>query len=237
MHFILTNVLRRDRVVTALAKAAGGKVKSTWDGVTPPCIVGNNNGMDEVQRVCNRKKIPYLYIDHAYFTRHPQMEWFRLCVSSYHCTDWRDSDRDAKPKLKDWRVGAGNSVVIIRPAEKVGAVHPVEDWFKYVTETLPKHTSRPIVVKSKGEGALTDVLAKAWAAVCFGSVADVDAVRLGVPVFAAPTSAAYPMGCPDISQIESPIYPDRAQWVRSLSAAEWHMDEATKAWERVAPLL
>lgn len=236
MHFILTNVARRDKVLAALCKVAGGKIKSDWNGVNIPCIVGNDRGMDEIQRVCNKKKIPYLYIDHAYFNRAPQMEWFRLCVSNYHCNDWRDADRDAKPKIKGWRTG-GETVVVIQPAEKVWDIYPVKEWFESVMDTLPKYSDRKIVVKKKGEGALNDVLTKAFCAVTFGSVADVDTVRLGVPVFCGDKSPAFPVGLQDLSLIETPSRPDRSQWLRSLSSAEWHLDEVNLAWDRVKCLL
>jgi hypothetical protein len=215
----------------------GGKIKSTWNGVDSPVIVGNDVGMDEIQRVCNKKKIPYLYIDHAYFNRDPgKFETFRLCVSNYHCNDWRDSDREVKPKMRDWHT-KGTNVVVLQPAPKIWKIYPVKAWFEEVMDTLPKYTDRKIVVKPKGESALNDVIADAFCAVCYGSVADVDTVMLGVPVFCGEHSPVYPIAGHDLSQIETPIYPDRSQWMRSLCAAQWHLSEAELAWERVKPLL
>jgi len=104
-------------------------------------------------------------------------------------------------------------------------------------DTIPKYSDRKIVIKKKGEGDLSQVLTKAFCAVTFGSVADIDAVRLGIPVFCSDRSPAAPVGQQDLSRIETPSFPDRGQWIRSLSSAEWHLGEVKLAWERVKCLL
>ena len=237
IHGLLTGVERRDRVVRALSGQCGGKLVKEWDGVTIPIVVGNNNGMDKVQVECNRIKLPYLYIDHAYFNRHPQLERFRLCVSNYHCTDWRDSDKVPVVKLRDWRVGQGKDVVVIHPAEKVKDVYPVKLWLESTMEALKASTDRKIILKRKGEGALADALQNAWSVVCYGSVADVDAVLMGIPAFCGEHSPVWPVAQHDIALIETPIAVDRAKWLRSLAASEWALDEISQAWERVKWLL
>ena len=236
MHCLLTNVERRDNAIRAFAGVTGFKMKSEWDGRTPPILVGNDNGMNDVQRVCRAKKIPYIYLDHAYFNRKPDFTRFRVCVSNYHCTDWRDSDRQCVEKIRPW--GAkGVNVVIIHPALKTASVYPVKEWLEETMVKLRNCTDRKIVLKIKGEGDLCQTLANAWAAVCYGSVGDVDAVRLGVPVFCGPYSAALPMGRTDLTEIENPVFPDRAQWLRSLAGAEWGLNEVGLAWERIRPLV
>ena len=237
MQLILTGVDRRDNCLKRLSKFSGGKVVKEWDGVSIPVIVGNNLGCGEIQVECRKKGIPYLYFDHAYFRRASDMSWARLCVSHYHCTDWRDSKRTPATKIHPWREGKGDKVVVLKPAEKVGSIYPVKQWFDNTMSLLPKYTNRKIVVKEKGVGDLCQTLQDAFAVVCYGSVGDVDTVRLGVPVFCGPTSPAYPMGQEDLSLIETPIYPDRQKWLRSLAASEWRHDEMSLAWERVKCLL
>lgn len=234
---LLTNVERRDRVLRALAPLCGGTLTKEWDGKSIPALVGNSLGMDKVQVECRRNGIPYLYIDHAYFDRHPQMMNFRLCLSNYHCTDWRDSDKVPRVKIKDWRIGSGRDVVIIHPAEKIKDVYPVQQWLDEAMTTLKDSTDRRIVIKRKGEGALAEVLQNAWAVVCYGSVADVDAVRMGIPAFCGPHSPIYPVAQHDLRLIETPIAFDRAKWLRSLAASEWALDGISQAWERIKCLL
>lgn len=233
---LLTGVPRRDKVVSAISRVAGGRDKKEWDGVSIPIICGNNMGMDDVQIACREKGIPYLYIDHGYFHRTPQMEWFRLCVSAPHCNDWRDSERRAECKVRNWKQ-PGNDIIIIHPTEKNTKVLKAEHWLDETVETLKLYTDRKIHVKHKGVGALNDILTKAFCAVTFSSVADCDAVLLGVPVFCGDYSPAYPVGLHDLSQIETPSTPDREQWLRSLSSSEWNLDEANLAWERIRCLL
>ena len=235
MQLIITGVPRRDRLLNTLAKCCGGTIKQSWDGLSTPVIVGNDKGMDDIQRHCHKDKKPYLYFDHAYFTRHPEMHRFRLCVSSYHCNDWRDSTRKANCKVKDWKKD-GSTIVVIKPSNTVGRIYPVSEWFDETMATLKEHTDRKIIVKKKGEGALNDVLTNAFAAVCYGSVADVDTVRLGIPVFCGSISPSSFVAQHDLRLIETPSYPDRAQWLRSLAASEWGLDEMSQAWERVKPL-
>jgi len=158
-------------------------------------------------------------------------------VSNYHGTDWRESDRVPSVKLRDWRVGNGDNVVIIHPAEKVRDVYPVDKWLGETFATLREHTDRKIILKRKVDGALLDVLQNAWAVVCYGSVADVDAVRMGIPAFCGDHSPVWPVAEHDITLIETPIAVDRAKWLRSLAASEWALDEISQAWERVKWLL
>ena len=112
-----------------------------------------------------------------------------------------------------------------------------KQWLDETVERLKTLTDRKVILKIKGEGALNDCLIDAFAAVCYGSVADVDAVRLGVPVFAGEHSPVWPIAEHDLSRIETPSTPDRAQWLRSLAASEWSLDESNLAWERVKCLL
>ena len=55
----------------------------------------------------------------------------------------------------------------------------------------------------------------------------------GVPVFAAGPCAASTMALPDLTRIETPIYPDgRAAWAAALAGHQWTIDEmrAGLAW-------
>jgi len=158
-------------------------------------------------------------------------------VSNYHCNDWRDSDRVPKVKIKDWRVGYGENVIVVHPAEKVRDVYPLDKWVNETMTTLKAHTDRKIILKRKGEGDFSEVLRNAWAVVCYGSVADVDAVRMGIPAFCGEHSPVWPVAQHDITLIETPIAVDRAKWLRSLAASEWALDEISQAWERVKWLL
>lgn len=235
---ICTGVDRRDLVLKKFASVNGAQLTNLWDGESIPMIVGNNNGNDEIQRKCLKEGKSWIYIDHAYFNRTaPMLDSFRLCVNGFHCNDWRDSDRVPDTKVRPWREGKGEDVVVILPARKEWTIFPIQEWLDEVKDCLPKHTDRRIIYKEKGNGDLLKCLEKAWCVVCSGSVADVDAIRYGVPAICNKFSPVWPIAQHDLSQVESPIYPDRQKWLRSLAASEWRQDEVDLAWERIKCLL
>lgn len=238
MQFLTTGIARRDQVIHRLASAADTEAVAQWDGQSTPVLVGNCNGMDVVQIECRAKGIPYVYIDHAYFRRDFQMRTYRICVSGFHCADWRDSDREAAVKLTKWQQGRPDGhIVVIEPSDAVKRVYKAENWLDTTIGTLKNSTQRRIVVKKKGIGGLRDALIDSWCAVTFGSVADVEAAVFGIPVFCSEHSPAVPIGLQDFTKVETPIYPERAKWLRSLAAAEYSVGEEKLALERVCHFL
>jgi hypothetical protein len=61
--------------------------------------------------------------------------------------------------------------------------------------------------------------------VAHGSIAAVEAVVMGCPVFVHDISAAALVGKTDFSQIENPVYPDREQWLHSLAYCQFNESE------------
>ena len=101
------------------------------------------------------------------------------------------------------------------------------DWSHRIAGQLKRYTDRPIVVRDKeSKKPLHEELAGAHALVTHGSIAAVEAVAMGYPVFVDPSSAAAPVGLTDLAQIESPVYPeDRMPWLRSLCYSQFNEDE------------
>lgn len=93
----------------------------------------------------------------------------------------------------------------------------------------PKHqmdltalTNMPGVSQSGPGRGLEQDLAGAWAAVFCNSSSSVAAVLAGVPVFADDDDCvAWAVANHDLAQIETPVMPDRTQWLNDLSAAHW----------------
>ena len=229
MQLILTGIDRRDNVLKRLHRYSGGEVTKNWNGKDIPVIVGNNNGCDHIQIECRSQNIPYIYIDHGYFHRDFHMSWARFCVSNYHCTDWRLSDRGI-PKMKEYR--GGSDIVILPPADKVSFIYNAHKWLDETIEQIRQYSKRKIVVKRKSDGALINYIKNDHCVVSFGSVADIEASLYGVPVIVSDYSPAIPISN-KLEDIENLTYPDREPWLRSLAAAEWHQDEMDKCWERL----
>lgn len=174
---------------------------------------------------------PFIYADHAYFGRgYPNgtIEGnFRVVMSDVHLR--RIIPRD-KPKTfeyapKDWR--KGEYILVFPPSEtmtKTFDVHP--QWAQLTMKTIKKYTGRQVFLKPKhARYPLTHYLEGAHAVIGYGTVACVEAAMFGVPVFAGPKCPATPIAEADLTKIESPAYPDREAWFKSLTHSQFHLSE------------
>lgn len=178
----------------------------------------------------------WYYGDHGYFQR---FQYYRITRSAYQ----HDGSGEATPerfdrlgyRVQPWR--RTGSHVIVCPNSRVyfslfGI--KVEEWLAHVVRQVGAHTDRLINIRWKADGPIHDDLQKAWAVVTYSSAAAIDALIAGVPVFVlAPFAAAYRMGTPDLSCIETPLYPDgREPFLWNLAANQWSMDEISSgvAW-------
>ena len=236
MQFVLSGVERRDSCLKRLHQVTGGKLVKNWDGESTPVIVGNLNGADEIQIECRLKKIPYISIDHGYFRRDLNLRFARFCVSNFHCNDWRPYPEAPKVSVFDWKP-FGEHVVVLPPPDYVARVYGASEWLDETVDLIRKNTDRLILIKRKTDGDLYSVIKDCWAVVSFGSVADVESALYGKPLFTSEFSPAAPISLKDFTKIESPIYPEREEWLKSLYGCEWESDEMTDCWERLCPLI
>jgi hypothetical protein len=172
----------------------------------------------------------WYYGDHGYFGRG---RYFRITGNAYqhHGTGaagparFRVFNRPVRPWMR-----TGRHVLICPNREIHYQLHGVDyaQWMRTVQRTLRLHTDRRIYVRQKGCATpIQRDLADAWAVVTFSSAAALDALIAGVPVFVlAPMAAAYGMGCPDLTKIETPVYPDdREPFLWNLAANQWTLPE------------
>ncbi len=120
--------------------------------------------------------------------------------------------------------------MIAAPTKTFLSSHPGAGawWITETIDALARVTDRQIVIRDKeSKRSLQSDLHGAHALVTHGSIAAVEAVILGCPVFVHPDSAATPVGRTDLTKIESPIYPDRQPWLNSLAYSQWTEDEFT----------
>lgn len=102
--------------------------------------------------------------------------------------------------------------------------HP--EWTKRTVELLRAITRRPIRIRDKeSKTPLYEDLKNAHCLVAHGSIAAVESVVMGCPVFVEPISAAALVGSTDLGQVESPVYPDRVKWLHSLAYCQFHEQE------------
>lgn len=182
-------------------------------------------------------KRPFVYWDRGYWLRVfatwlPRGEnggMYRWHLNSFQMTQTRDvpDDRWEKNKapVKPW-ARSGDHIVIAAPTRTYAKFHRCENWIADTIDTLARHTKRQLVIRDKeSQRSLQDDLRGAHALVTHGSNSAVEAAICGCPVFVHADSAAALIGKTDLKQIESPIYPDREKWLRSLAYSQFNETE------------
>lgn len=133
--------------------------------------------------------------------------------------------RDPGISLRKWKT-SGRHIVIADTLPDYWDVFADRQWVQRTVEYLKTVTDRKIVVRDKESKLPLDVeLRDAHCLVSHGSIAAVEAVIMGCPVFVHPFSAASLVGETDFSKIETPVYPDREKWVHSLAYNQWNEKE------------
>jgi hypothetical protein len=149
-------------------------------------------------------------------------------------------------EYQGWR-RSGSKILVVLSTEKPFHYYKEnkDTWIKQVIKTLKKHTDREIVFRekaSRGErtnntiyDALDDDI---YALVTYQSVAAIEAIQAGIPVFALAPTAADPVGNKDLTQIENPHMPDETviqKWLHSIAYSQFSLDEIItgEAWQMV----
>ena len=223
----LTGHEKRDGYLKAFAKGAGSKAYEP--GATSRGGVAVSWGLQEnLGRLlaCKAENLPFVFLDHAYFNRGYEHN-ARVCVNGVHQNLLLDVPEDRKKmfgvEALPWR--RGREILVIVPSERVCLVLGVSKfWAQEKAKELKKYTDRPIRLKFKGDGLLGE-LRDCHAVVSLASVAEVEAVKYGVPAFTSRWSPASQVAERDFSKIESPIYPDREMWLRTLAYSTWSAGE------------
>lgn len=180
---------------------------------------------------------PWCYWDRGYMRRVfatwlPRGEnggYYRFHLGSYQMAEVkRVSDDRLRPlgiDLQPWRKG-GRHVVIAAPTRTYSRFHRTETWIADTIDALARVTDRQLVIRDKeSKRSLQSDLDGAHALVTHGSIAAVESVVMGCPVFVDSSSAAALVGCTDLRKIESPKYPDRDEWMKSLSYSQFNEAE------------
>lgn len=136
---------------------------------------------------------------------------------------WRSLKLEPKPWRKD-----GRHIVIAAPSQTYARFHRIEGWLEQTLDALARITSRQLVIRHKEQVLTREItrdLEGAHCLVTHGSIAAVEAVFYGCPVFVHPDSAAALVGQTDLKKIEAPVYPDREAWLRSLAYSQFNERE------------
>jgi hypothetical protein len=196
-------------------------------------VVGCSPQLQPMIREWQSQGRKFIYWDRGY-ARRVYATWlprgagggfYRWHVGSYQMRVVREVAGDRWAAL-DTQIGPwqrrGEHIVVAKPSTTYCKFHGIEGWLDRTVYQLALATKRQIVVRDKeSKRPLQDDLAGAHALVTHGSIAAVEAVIMGYPVFVDASSAAALVGKTDLNEIELPIYPDRTRWLNSLAYAQF----------------
>jgi len=152
----------------------------------------------------------------------------------WHCNSFQlplvravpdDRWRALNTPLMPWRKG-GKHIVVARPSKSYLAFHGIEKWTDETVYELSLRTDRQLVIRDKeSKRDLRADLEGAHALVTHGSIAAVEAVIMGTPVYVDESSAAALVGQVGLRLIEKPFYPERQAWANSLAYSQFNERE------------
>lgn len=231
------------RVTAAGGKMVRGNVAQLAEyadqGLIP--IAGCEPKLTQLIADWRAKDIPFAYWDRGYFLRiyacadfnraRSGTGFYRWHIGSYQCQRILDVPDDRWKALRlpvaEWQKG-GRHIVIAAPSRTYARFHRIESWIADTIDALARVTDRQLVIRDKEHvrnRPLQSDLKGAHCLVTHGSIAAVEAVVLGYPVFVDQSSAAALVGRTDLKQVEKPRYPDRQPWLNSLAYSQWEENE------------
>lgn len=187
------------------------------------------------------RKRTFVYWDRGYVDRifatclptGPDGGYYRWHLNAFQMQKVRSVPDDrwsalrSAASVRPWSKG-GRHVVIAAPTRTYCRFHRCESWIAETIDALARVTDRQLVIRDKEQYKRRPIqkdLEGALALVTHGSNAAVESVILGCPVFVHPDSAAKLVGQTDIAKIETPVYPDREPWLRSLAYCQFNERE------------
>ena len=157
--------------------------------------------------------------------------YYRWTLNNFQMQEIRDVPDDRwkalgiQDQVRPWNK-SGKHIVVAHTGHDYWDLFADREWSFRVAEELRKYTDRDIIVRDKeSKVPLYDDLKDAHALVTHGSIAAVEAVVMGCPVFVHPFSTARLVGLTDMSLIETPVYPERFGWLHSLSYCQYNEAE------------
>lgn len=200
-------------------------------------IVGCSWYLKEIIAEWRDKKRPFVYWDRGY-ARRVFATWlpegrdggyYRFHLNSFQMRAIREVPDDRWESLatpvEPWKKN-GRHVVIAAPTRTYSRFHGCETWIADTIDALARVTGRQLIIRDKeSKRSLQSDLEGAHALVSHGSIAAVESVILGCPVFVDRSSAAALVGQIDLKKIESPVYPDRKKWLASLAYSQFNEKE------------
>ena len=183
----------------------------------------------KVMRRCEEEGRDYYYVDTGYFGNEKKKDYHRVTKNAMQYFKELDpdcpEDRFLLTRTKIQKQTPGNDILICPPSDKAMKFWglTVDDWLDETVSTIKANSDRKIVIRKKGtrtERVQIDTMEMALSRdvhcmVTFNSIAAVESLIYGKPVFTMGPNAAQPLANNDLTYIDTPFMPDFDQ-VRNL---------------------
>jgi hypothetical protein len=205
-------------------------------------FVNNNRSMIKKLEARNHQ---YWFTDTPYFGRfdnanlRPDNHYWRICKNNIHVSFIKDckSDRFDKFKIKIKAPSFSGKHILVCPSSPgMNNYLGQTNWTNDTIEQIKRYTDRPIRLRHKPRGRgtsgpseakvpLSEDLKEAWCLVTSCSIAAVEAMCEGVPVFCHEKSFATHVANTELSDIENPFYGGPEEWLYSLAYQQFTPEE------------
>jgi hypothetical protein len=210
-----------------------------------------------------RNNQDYIFLENGYFGNYKNLvnkkskkQWHRICVNEMQQESILDvpADRwqqlvsaDQRLQWPGWKK-SGSKILLVVPSSKPCQYYnqDVHQWKANTIAQIKQHTDREIVIREKASRAdrtqkktIYEALDEdVFCMVTYQSIAAVESIAYGIPVFALAPSAAKQLSLSDLSKIETPYYPDEDlvyKWCCSLAYGQFSLEEMLngRAWNMI----
>lgn len=219
---------------------------ATYEGAV---LVGPTPGVRLALHHRTQHGRPWIYWDRGYYARFPEVPdplgYHRLTLNGFQ-QSWVRPNCDPHRLIhiasqwgipfSPWQRNPNGHILLCAPSQSYATFHYLGGWVAETAAELAKRTNRPVVLREKGDPKpLSAALEGCYAVVTHGSNVAVEAAIRGTPVFVSEGSAAAPIGRTSLDDIERPAYPDRQEWLISLSYGQFTLSEMVSgfAWSTI----
>lgn len=220
---------RWDGIVQAFVQGSAGQM-SPWS------LAQHNQGPIALRSIAKRKIMKqcletgrdFYYIDTGYFGNDKRKEYHRITKNAMQWLgdiEDRAGDRFEQTGVTIRPMTSGSKILICPPSAKALAYWDLDEttWMEDTIAEIKKYTDREIVVRLKQPRqvrATTDTMEHALSQdihcmVTFNSIAAIESLYLGKPVFTLGPNAAHHLSNTDLSKIDNPRVPHMDE-VRAL---------------------
>lgn len=231
-HTITEGDIKMDPIMDNFILGSGGVIgvaRDTKDiSLSTPAVI-RGIAKRKVIKKCIEEGRDYYYIDTGYFGNGKHKLYHRITKNNMQYLGELDKecpdDRFVKTgvSISKWR--PGRNILVCPPSQKAMNYWGLDlkEWLDETIATIKLHTERPIIIREKAsrhERVNVDTMEMALGRdvhcmVTFNSIAAVESLMFGKPVFTMGPNAAQPLANTDLSKIEHPVMPSIGE-VRNL---------------------